>query len=76
MIQNDQSQDVSGALDAHILNNKPDDNSVVEIPYNEFMSLMEEIKKCRNEKDKLIDTVEFLNAEIQKYNTKFAQKER
>jgi uncharacterized coiled-coil DUF342 family protein len=46
---------------------------VVEIPIEEFQELVNELKKCREDKKKLIETVNFLNEEIEEYNQKYAK---
>jgi len=46
---------------------------VVEIPANEFEEMVEELKKCKEERDKLKKANEFLNEQIKEYNKKFAK---
>ena len=46
---------------------------IVEIPIEEFQELVNELKKCREDKNKLIETVNFLNKEIEEYNKKYAK---
>jgi predicted nuclease with TOPRIM domain len=45
---------------------------IVEIPANEFQELVDELKKCREEKKLLEEANKKLNAEIKEYNEKFA----
>jgi len=48
---------------------------VIEIPANEFKEMVEELKKCKEERDKLKKANEFLNKQIKEYNDKFVNKE-
>ena len=46
---------------------------VIEIPANEFEEMVKELKKCKEERDKLKKANEFLNEQIKEYNEKFAK---
>jgi len=56
----------------HEIHTNNDDSMVVEISLKDFKELTNALKKCREEKHKLLDTVEFLNNQIQEYNDKYA----
>jgi chromosome segregation ATPase len=47
---------------------------VVEIPIEEFQELVNELKKCREDKEKLKKAVEFLNEQIEEFNRLYASK--
>jgi len=46
---------------------------VVEIKANEFEEIVEELKKCKEERDKLKKANDFLNEQIKEYNKKFVK---
>ena len=46
---------------------------VIEIPIEEFQELVNELERCREDKRKLIETVKFLNQEIEEYNKKYTE---
>jgi len=48
---------------------------IVEIPLSQFNELVEELKKCREEKEKLFEINDYLNSQIKEYNEKFTNQE-
>ena len=46
---------------------------IVEMPLEDFKTLMEELKKCRKDKEELIKANKFLNEQIKEYNEKFVK---
>ena len=55
-------------MDNITINKMDTKNNIVELPLNEFKDLIKELKNCRNDRDKLINTVNFLNNEIKSLN--------
>lgn len=48
-------------------------SNIIEIPVKDFKKLLDELNRCRDEKTKLLDAVDFLNSQIQEYNEKFTK---
>jgi len=46
---------------------------VIEISANEFKEMVEELKKCKEERNKLKKANDFLNEQIKEYNDKFVK---
>jgi len=46
---------------------------IVEMPLEDFKTLMEELKKCRKDKEELIKANKFLNEQIKEYSEKFVK---
>jgi uncharacterized protein YpbB len=46
---------------------------VVEISLNEFKKMVDEMRKCKKEKELLQETNKKLNKEIEEYNDKFTK---
>ena len=49
-------------------------NRIAEIPLSELNEIVSALKNCRKDKEKLIEAVNFLNEEIKKYNSDYADK--
>ncbi len=45
----------------------------IELPADEFVKLIKELDKCREDKEKLQKAVHYLNKQIKLYNEKFAK---
>ena len=54
------------------MENKENKEKTVEIPMKEFQELMNNLENCKKDKEKLINTIEFLNNEIKKVNQNYA----
>ena len=49
---------------------------VIEIPADEFIKLIRELDRCREDKKRLEEANKFLNEQIKMYNEKFTEKEK
>jgi len=48
-------------------------DNVVELQLSELEELINELKKCREDKEKLISAVEYLNNQIDEFNKKYSE---
>jgi len=49
------------------------ENKIVELPLEEFQELIRRLKECEADKEKLKETVNFLNNQISEYNKKYGE---
>ena len=50
------------------------EKKVVEIPIDEFQEMVNELKNCKEDKEKLKKAVDFLNNQIKEFNHLYASK--
>jgi uncharacterized protein (UPF0305 family) len=51
-------------------------NKKVEMPLEDFIELVDALKKCKKDKEILQETVDKLNAEIREYNKNFTSNDK
>lgn len=49
---------------------------VIELNSEDFVKLVKEYDKCKEEREELKKAVKFLNEQIEEYNRKFAKKDK
>jgi uncharacterized FlaG/YvyC family protein len=52
--------------------NQNKNDVMIELPENELIELVKKLKNCQKDKEKLIETVKYLNKQIENYNKMYA----
>jgi len=52
--------------------NQNKNDIMIELPENELIELVKKLKNCQKDKEKLIETVKYLNKQIENYNKMYA----
>jgi len=52
--------------------NEDKNDVMIELPENELIELIKKLKNCQKDNEKLIETIKYLNEQIENYNKMYA----